>query len=431
MGAGLGITIPMENIKNSTILLIILVSLLVNWQSAESFASGIDNLMKYTSPEGTMVNVNKAGIITDQEGGYITGGSIILRGPRPKTLQPLLVQTPKFEFDPCTGSANFRFGGLSYISTKEFTDFFKNMSTAAGAYAVKMYIKSACPHCEDIMSYLETVARDINGLTMEQCAMSQVIAQGMYNKLNSSNQQVCMMQSNITKSSKDMYEATDKCKANPDRHGNTGADSELESLLGNEFNLVWKALGKGNDENGDLKELMMSISGTVIGRKVDGRFHFMNKPSLILSHDLLERYIGVSKSGGKIKQYKCDNREKCLSPSEIEVTLNDRETIYGNISRILEALIPKIIENKPETLTDEEEVVISFSSVPLIHLIEMELASKARTEDLLVRMQEFIEVVCYDVVSNFLSQMLTTCSTAVKSLEYAQVDSTVINLSFA
>jgi hypothetical protein len=37
------------------------------------------------------------------------------------------VQTPKFAFDACTGSADFRFGGLSYISKKEFSEFFKNM----------------------------------------------------------------------------------------------------------------------------------------------------------------------------------------------------------------------------------------------------------------------------------------------------------------
>ena len=76
------------------------------------FAGGIEALMKYTSPENTMANVNKGAIIKDQQGGYMTGGSMLLRGPSPKVLQPLLVQTPKFAFDACTGSADFRFGGL-------------------------------------------------------------------------------------------------------------------------------------------------------------------------------------------------------------------------------------------------------------------------------------------------------------------------------
>lgn len=398
------------------------------------FASGIDKLMKYASPNGSMSNVNKAAIINDQQGGYMTGGSVILRGPRPKTLQPLTIQTPKLEFDACTGSADFRFGGLSYISSREFTQFFKNMGTASGAYAVKMLIKSSCPQCEDIMSYMETVARDVNGTMMDQCAAGQALAKGVFSMLNSSSQQRCLIQGNIGKTSKDMYEASDKCKNNPDLHGNSGEEDELKSLLGNEFNLVWKAFSKGSSGDLDFKELIMSISGTIIGRKIDGRFHFNNKPSLVLNNDLLEQYIGVHKKSGQVKLYKCDTQQKCLNPTETEVTLSENDTIYGNISRILENMIPKIFAGKG-TFTDEEEAVIAFSSIPIIQLIEMEIIHKGKTQhgkdvintaDMIVRMQEFLEVVSYDIVTNFLMQMTNTALSSVSALEYAQLDDAVI-----
>ncbi len=57
----------------------------------------------------------------------------------------------------------------------------------------------------------------------------------------------------------------------------------------------------------------------------------------------------------------------------------------------------------------------------------MELVHKAKTEDMLVRMQEFLEVVCYDVVTNFLMQMTHQAGAAVSALEYAQLDNTVID----
>jgi conjugative transfer pilus assembly protein TraH len=401
---------------------------LISSVSINSFA-GIDKLMKYAAPSGSMSNTNKAAVITDQQGGYMTGGSMLVRGPKPKTLQPLIVQTPKFAFDACTGSADFRFGGLSYISAKEFTKFFKNMGTATGAYAVKMFIKSACPQCEDIMSYLETVARDINSMMIDQCSTAQAIAGGTFNSLNSSNQQKCLMQGNINKSSKDMYQAMDKCKLDPDRHGELGKDDELKSLLGNEFNLVWKAISQGkNKDAGDssFKELIMSVSGTIIGRKIDGSFHFTSKPSLVLSNDLLEEYIGVNRKSGKVKLYSCDTNDKCLNPTEAEVVLQEKDTIYGNISRILDKLVPKYLENKQQ-LNDEEAALVSFSSIPLLQLIEMEMTHKAKTEDMMVRMQEFVEVLCYDVVTNFLSQMINRAGAAVQSLEYAQLDDTVIS----
>ena len=356
------------------------------------------------------------------------------KAPRPKTLQPLVIQTPKFAYDACTGSADFRFGGLSYIASKEFTQFFKNMGTAAGAYAVKMLIKSACPQCEDIMSYMETVARDINGMMMDQCAGAQALAKGAFPMLNAGGQQKCLMHGNIGRSNKDMYEASDKCKNNPDRYGENGEEDELKSLLGNEFNLVWKALGKGSGGDLDFKELIMSISGTIIGRKIDGSFHFSGKPSLVLNNDLLESYIGVHKKAGKVKLYHCDENKKCLNPTEVETTLGENDTIYGNISRILEGMIPKIFEGKG-AFTDEEEAVIAFSSIPIVQLIEMEIIHKGKTEkgkdvinsnDMIVRMQEFLEVVSYDIVTNFLMQMTAGASSAVAALEYAQLDDTVI-----
>ena len=107
------------------------------------------------------------------------------------------------------------------------------------------------------------------------------------------------------------------------------------------------------------------------------------------------------------------------------MVLAAKDTIYGNISRILEKMVPKIANGKGE-LTDEEEAVIAFSSVPLLQLIEMELVHKSREEDMVVRMQEFLEVVCYDVVTNFLMQMVNQAGAAVAALEYAQLDDTVI-----
>lgn len=399
----------------------------------QSMAGGVDKLMKYAASH-SMVNVNKAAIIDDQQGGYLTGGSVIVRGPQPKNLQPLVIQTPKFAFDACTGSADFRFGGLSYIAAKEFTQFFKNTATAAGSYAVKMLIKSACPQCEDIMSYLETVARDINGLMMDQCTAGQAISGGLFNALSASNQQKCLIKSNINQSSKDMYEASDKCRGNPDRYGAAGDEEELQSLLGDEFNLVWKALGKCHSSDIDFKELIMSVSGTIIGRKIDGSFHFSHQPSLITSSQLLEEYIGASNQASLVKLYKCSSSHKCLDPQTTNVRLEAKETIYGNISRILEAIATKIFSGGGD-FTDEEQAVVAFSSIPLIQLIEMEIIHKGRNQrgktvidqgSMIIRMQEFLEVVCYDVVTNFLTQMIDQASSAVALITYAQTDDVVI-----
>jgi len=74
------------------ILSLLFIVIWVNFYSLIARAGGVESLMKYASPEGTMSNVTKGAIVKDQQGGYMTGGSVILRGPRPQTLQPLVIQ---------------------------------------------------------------------------------------------------------------------------------------------------------------------------------------------------------------------------------------------------------------------------------------------------------------------------------------------------
>lgn len=393
-------------------------------------AGGLDNLIKYTQRDGSMTNVNSGGIVSDQRAGYISGGSIVSRGPKPKVLRPLVVQAPSFEFDPCSGSYDARFGGLSFVKGAAFTDFLKTLPAATGAYAFKMLIKEVCPHCEDITSYLETVLRDINGLSLNQCAMAKSIAQGGFSMLTSASKQRCMMKSNVLSASSDMFEATENCTDNPDRFGEAGDEDKLKSLLGDNFNLVWKALSRGDasSANTSFRELIMSISGSVIGRKDAESFSFINLPSLVEKEDLLEKYIG--KPGGQSSEvtlYKCDESKKCLEPSEQKVKVPADETLYGNVTRLLTSIVEKVYANEG-VLTDDEQALIEFSSMPLINIIEMELATKNKeSAGSFVGTHEFIEVVCYDMITNYMQKMLVEARSSVDLLKSTQLDSTAIN----
>ena len=392
-------------------------------------ASGLANLMKYAQSNGTMTNVNKGKVVSDQKAGYITGGSIISRGPKPETLRPLVVQPPGFEFDPCTRSYDARFGGISFIKGKAFTEFIKAVPGVAGAYALKMLIKEVCPQCEDIATYLETVARDINGLTMQQCAIGKSIAQGGLAMLNSASQQSCMMKSNIQEASSDLFEATESCTDNPDRFGAEGEDDQLKSLLGDNFNLVWKALSQGDSSaKTGLKELMMSISGSVIGTKTEGVMAISNLPSLVEKEDLIERYIGKpGGQSGELVIYRCNENKKCLAPVEKTEVVDSDQTLYGNVTTLLESIFKKIDDNEGE-LSDDEQALIEFSSIPLITIIEIELSAKDKASAAsLVGMHEFVEVVCYDLITNYMQKMLTTAKASVEVLKTAQLDNTAID----
>lgn len=390
-------------------------------QTAEA---GIDGLIEYASQGGSMSNYNGPAIVKDQQGGYLSGGSLIIRGPRPKELTPLSIQTPKLKYDACTGSGDFRFGSMSYISGAEFSSFLKNVARASGAYLVKMSIKTACPQCEDIMTYLETVARDINNMTLNQCSMAQSIAQGAFNKLVSSDRQQCMMNSNFQGSNRDMFETTKNCQAKAGENDSLYSEELKDNLRGN-FNLVWKLLGSGSTD-GNFKELMMSVSGTLIVKKEDGRYKFQYLPSLIIDKDFLEKYIGNGAGDSKIEIYSCDNMDKCLSPSLVKKSLKRDQTIYGNISRLLISISNKVKRDNAD-FTDEESALLSFSTIPLLSLIEMEVASKTDNHDMLIRIDEFIDAVCLDIITNYLQIIISRIMSGLKNMEYVQIDNSIIN----
>lgn len=394
-----------------------------------AFAS-LDSFMKFASKGNALVSVNAGGIIEDQNSGYFTGGSIIRRGPRPMELVPLTVQTPSFAFDPCTGSGDLRWGGFSYIKGREFSEYFKALAASSGTYVAKMAIKSACPQCEDIMSYLEAVARDINGMTFGQCEQSKAIAEGLMGRIGAANSQKCMAKSALLRGGSDLYETTKQCGENPDRFGEAGDESEFKSMLPDNYNLVWKALSNGSGSGGsNMKELLMSISGSVIGKKEAGRPSISSLASLVEKEDMLEKYIGKPGIGTqRLKIYKCDEGVKCLNPSMIEQEISSSgDSLFGKVQKNMESIIEKVIKNEG-VLNDEEQALIEYTQIPLISLLEIELSSKdAKSALQLSKNNEFIEVVCYDMVTHFMQKMLAQARDAVEELAIAQIDNTAID----
>lgn len=406
------------------LILIILTQLVIT----EVFAGGLDNFMKFGAQGGSMTSINKGAVISDQKAGYMTGGSIISRGPRPMDLQPLGVQLPSFNLDPCTGSFDLRWGGFSYIKGAEFARYIKAVASGSTAYLVKMAVKQGCPQCEGIISDLEAIARDINGMTLSQCNQATSIAEGIMGKFNAATTQKCLTKSSLVSDS-DLHDVTQKCQDNPDRYGEVGDDRELESMLPDNFNLVWHALSRGSGEApSGMKEMIMSISGSIIGLRQGGVTTISTLPSLLERDDLLEQYMGKPGAGSsKVKLYVCDETTRCLRPIVEEIELDNREdTLYGKVEVSLKSILDKIDGNTGE-LSDEEQALVEYSQIPIITLFEIELALKEKESvSLFAGNSEFIEVVCYDMVTNFMQKMLHEAKTAVGSIETAQLDNTAI-----
>jgi hypothetical protein len=238
-----------------------------------------------------------------------------------------------------------------------------------------------------------------------------------------------MSRSSLNRGGSDLVEATQRCQDNPDRYGTSGDDRELKAMLPDNYNLVWKALSHGDGKAPtQMKELMISISGSIMGSKQSGVSTISSLASLIEKDDLLEQYIGKPGTGtSSVKLYVCDEAIKCLHPKIQTKTLSLRsDTLYGKIEQTLQSILNKIYNNKG-TLSDEEQALIEYSQIPLISLFEIELSLKNKNSVAsFAGDAEFIEVICYDMVVNFMSKMLLEAKDAVDQIKTSQLDNTPI-----
>jgi hypothetical protein len=114
---------------------------------------------------------------------------------------------------------------------------------------------------------------------------------------------------------------------------------------------------------------------------------------------------------------------KCLSPKVAEVTLAASDTLYGQIDKLLASIITKLKKNSGEFDADEENL-LALSSMQLLNKIQIDLAMYPDSTEASVRLQEFVEALCYDVITTLFTKMLQTTTLAVNELSYLQLSDT-------
>jgi len=408
-----------HHLRQATLVLLLSLSLVPN-----NALAGLDTLVKNVFPSGTMSNVTKGAITREQEGGHLTGGSVVIKTPANPGLQLLHVRAPscKMGSPPCGMQFEIMGGGISAVSSEELMNHLKGLVENAVTYGGMMAIKTLCPQCQDLMEWLDAKADWVNNMAKIDCEGMANLADGMVSKMAAGSRATRQTDMILNGEGKDAAEYTTNSKVDDGR--DVTKNPELESQLGDNFNLVWKALAKKttSDAGGrELKELLMSISGTIIGTKDnDGKPSVVHKKSLI-NKDLIKDFMGVGGTGSnKVKLYTCDETEKCLKPTINEAAIDKDSVLFTKISKLIEQIVEKVYVNQGD-LTGEEETLVSLSSMPLITKIEIDLGVYSNKANVALNQSEFIEALCFDVVTSYLALLLQEVQEAVGELAFAQI----------
>ncbi len=409
-----------NHLKIKVKLLTMLIILLLPTNSL----AGLDTLIDNVFPSGTMSNVTKGAIVKEQEAGHITGGSVVIKTPAEPGLQLIHAQAPSCSMGglPCGAQFEIFGGGVSMVSGAELMNHLKGLVQNAITYGGMMAIKTLCPPCQDLMEWLDAKADWINGIAKTDCEDMTKLVDGVASRIAAGARATRQADMVLNGEGKDASDYATRSKEDDGR--DVTKTPELESQLGDNFNIVWKALSKktsSSSDDNELKELLMSISGTVIGTKDEkGKQSVIHKKSLI-NRDLIKDFMGVGGAGAnEVKLYKCDEASQCLNPTIVPAEVKKDLVLYDRISSLIESMVSKVYNNEGE-LSDDEETLVALSSLPLIAKIEMDLSIYSNRANVSLSQAEFIEALCFDVVTSYLATLLQEVQEAVGELAFAQI----------
>lgn len=385
------------------------------------FANAAGILGNSLSKLGVMSTTNRPGVVNDQLGGFMSGGSIHTRNSvSDETL--MNIQLPSLNMG--CGGIDLHAGGLGYIDSKQLEKLMKNIGSAAISYGAMLTIKTISPQVADVLSQLEAMARFLNSQNINSCQMGALIAAGAFPKTAASQELACSAKSMSTSEVGNYFASRAGCK---EKDKSVTNKDEYNGLLGTEFNLVWHALRKLNPNMSQERiEDLMSLSGTLISKpNGDGKggITLTHKNSLIKDSKLIESKL-YGAEANKITLYKCPDNNKCIVLGNKTESMTKEQSYLVLIKKIILSISDKLMQETAGNsvgLSDDEKHVVQTSSIPIISIISLETALKGNGIDLAT--EEYAELVAFDYLISYLDSMLDEVYKALATLEYSQIDS--------
>lgn len=384
---------------------------------------------------GYNTNITSAGVYKDQSGGYYSGGRLYARVPS-RNIDLVNLQAPSFNAG-CGGIDLFK-GGMSHINVAQFTEALRNIAANASGYGFNLALQTMAPQVYNTMQKLNDIAREINSMNISSCEAAANIVGGIWPRSDASSRYLCNAMGTKKTIFDDWAQSRQGCGAEGKRETiNSGKAGEFADVLGDEFNLVWKAIRKNGllASDNELAEVFMSISGSIISKKIgsgkDASFKPVHLASLANDQDLIDILVyGEVKGGsasGKGQIYKCDDYDasKCLNPTRAKLLVNKDKALIHRVEDMLRNISERARSYDGTGLSDAEKGLIESTRIPILKIIIVQNAFKAGSS--IINVSEFSEGIAYDLVLQFIEDVLDVVNQSLQELEKVQIDGKMIS----
>lgn len=410
----------------------LLILMLLTIFSMKANAGMDSELEQFFGKFGYKTNHTPGGVYNDQSGGYYTGGRLYGRTPS-RNIDFLNLQAPSFK-SGCGGIDLF-LGGMSHIDSKNFIEALRSIASGAAGYAFNLALQTTAPQVYNTMQKINDIAREINNMNISSCEAAAATVGGIWPRSDASSRYLCNVMGSQNNGFTDWAQARQGCGAEGKRNEvNNNKNGEFKDILGDQFNLVWKAIRKNGflASDDELAEVFMSISGSIISKKIgsgaDAKIKPVHLASLANDQDLIEVLMyGDSQSGNKAMIYKCDDsaEDKCLHPTRGELVVSKDKALLNKVEELLRGIAEKARDYNVNGLTAEEKGLIESTKIPILKIIIVQNAFSAGNS--IINVTEFSEGIAYDMVLQYMEQVLDIVHLSLKELEKVQIDGKMIS----
>ncbi len=396
------------------------ISFLLLMLSSSSALAGIDNELQsvWSSLGGTSVS-NSASFYQGQKAGHYSMGSMYFS--RPKKNRPLInVNFPEIDFDKsCYSQGVLNFGGISFISGSELKDKMKSIAQQSGLMLAYLGVSSISPVIGETLQEVYSKLQELGGFLADECqAAKQIVgfagdtltqhgemAKNIYSKIN------------LSKGSKNDLSSSYRDFPNNKKSLLDEAAEKDEKMILENINLAWKALEKlkMHSSNNELKELMMTISGTIIiTSNGNGMPNYQYISSKVTSPNLLEALI---KGNRNMKVLQCDvsDTKKCLKVTENDKHIKQadglEERVVGFLNKIRTAL------EEDNELDPADQNFLANSGIPAYAIYEKLYQYTNGNPE--YEQGLLVELISWNILYNYLSEILKEVNEAANNLQIA------------
>lgn len=367
---------------------------------------------------GSAVNATSASTYQDQAAGYYTGGGVFIRNSS-KNIQPVTLQAPSYRAG--CGGIDLHLGGLSFIKAQELLSALRAVGSSMPTYAFELMIQTVSPQIYNTINELNALAHRINQTNINTCEVTATTLGALWPRSDQASKHLCTAISGNLGEFSDWAASRQGCGAGGKRDSvlsQNGAREEYKNMLVGEYNLSWKAIQQNSFLSADqeMAEFFMTLSGSLISKKTGAGdkapFHVSVLPSLADHGDLINALL----QGGQAKIWKCDTKEKCLSPAAAQVTVS--KPLETRVYEILDSMVNKVYED--ENLTAEELAFLNSTSLPIYKILNVTTAYQRGKAPIDIR--DYARLIAYDLLSQYLLEVLDIVTVNLNDLRTVQVD---------